>query len=93
MAEEMGARLAAGALLLGCLPQGHAARTCGNAPRRMSRSRGGAAFDLLGMGNDVVDLRIDAPVCRPPDDLSPKAYFWLPIRLTLAEDLHNPYAE
>lgn len=46
VAEEMGARLAAGALLLGRLPQGYAARTRGNAPRRVRRPRGDAGSDF-----------------------------------------------
>lgn len=54
---------------------------------------GPPANDLLGLGRDVLNIKIGQPVCRPPDDLSAKAYFWITIRLTLAEDLSNPYAE
>jgi hypothetical protein len=50
-------------------------------------------FDILGMGDDVINLTLGVGVTRPPDDISSKAYFWLPIRLTVAEDLDNPYAE
>lgn len=62
--------------------------------RASRRTPGGPpANDLLGLGNDVLNITIGQPVCRPPDDLSAKAYFWITVRLTLAEDLSNPYAE
>ena len=53
----------------------------------------GPNFRLLEMGDTVLKLHIGVYVCRPPDDLSPKAYFWLPIKLTLAEQLDKPYAD
>lgn len=52
-----------------------------------------ADFDLFGMGDDIVDLRIGIPVVRPSDELSAKAYFWLPITLELAENLEEPYGK
>lgn len=60
------------------------------------RARTGKASPLLGIlapnGNPaILDLRIGSPVCRPPDDISGKSYFWLQITLELAEDLENPY--
>lgn len=41
----------------------------------------------------VADMKIGAPVVRPPDgEISAKAFFWMRLTLTLAEDLENPYA-
>lgn len=48
---------------------------------------------ILGLGNYVTDLRIGSGVVRPPDEISAKAYFWLTITLSMAEDLFDPYAE
>lgn len=50
-------------------------------------------FKLFDMGDVVTDIRIGVPVVRPPDELSAKAYFWLPVTLTIAEDLDKPYGE
>lgn len=50
-------------------------------------------FQLFDMGDDVLDIVLGAPVVRPPDELSAKAYFWLPVSLELAEDLEKPYGE
>lgn len=65
---------------------------------RPARSRGatGKAAALLGIlapnGKPaILDLRIGSPVCRPPDEISGKAYFWLGITLEVAEDLEKPY--
>lgn len=61
VAEEMGARLATGALLLGRLSQGHAARTCGSARQGMSLPRGGAgsgpAHVLASRGRNCASIR------------------------------------
>lgn len=47
---------------------------------------------LLANGKPAItNMQIGSPVCRPPDEVSDKAYFWLAIRLTLVEDLENPY--
>jgi hypothetical protein len=48
-------------------------------------------FALFGMGDVVTNLSIGVPVVRPPDELSAKAYFYLPVALTIAEDLDKPY--
>lgn len=49
---------------------------------------------LFGMGDTVTDLQIGVGVVRPPDaDISSKAYFWVSVRLTVAESLDNPYDE
>lgn len=47
--------------------------------------------DLFGFGNKVHELQIGAGVVRPPDETSAKAYFWLNIKLSIAEDLTTPY--
>lgn len=47
---------------------------------------------ILGLGRFISTLHIGTGVVRPPDDLSAKAYFWLTITLTIAEDLAEPYA-
>jgi len=65
------------------------------APNR-TRSGTGKAEPLLGIvapnGKPaILDLRIGSPVCRPPDEISGKAYFWLGITLEIAEDLEKPY--
>lgn len=39
----------------------------------------------------IVDMKIEAPVCRPPDNISSVAYFWLRLTLSLTEDLECPY--
>jgi len=61
--------------------------------RALIKQRTGAdARNILGMGGRVYGLRIGAGTCRPPDDISDKAYFGLPIVLRIAEDLENPFA-
>jgi len=39
----------------------------------------------------VTDIIIGSPVCRPPDEISGKAYFWLQVTIKLVEDLERPY--
>lgn len=39
----------------------------------------------------VLDILLGKPVCRPPDEVSAKAYFWLPLDIRLAENLERPY--
>lgn len=48
-------------------------------------------FNLLNMGDDVTKMIIGIPVVRPPDELSAKAYFYLPLTLEMAENLEKPY--
>lgn len=50
-------------------------------------------FQLFGMGDTVTNLSIGVGVVRPPDELSSKAYFWMPLRLEIAEDLKRPYED
>jgi hypothetical protein len=46
---------------------------------------------VFGFPNTILRLDIGVGVVRPPDEISAKAYFWLPISLEMAEDLTNPY--
>ena len=46
--------------------------------------------DVLGF-KSVIELKIGEGVVRPPDDISAKAYFWLPINIVMARDLSDPY--
>jgi hypothetical protein len=39
----------------------------------------------------VVDLSFEAPVCRPPDDVSSRAYFWLRLTMKIKDDSADPY--
>jgi len=48
--------------------------------------------NALGMAGKVTKIEIGPGVVRPPDDVSDKAYFWLNIFVTMAEDLDDPYA-
>lgn len=50
-----------------------------------------ANYELFDMGDDVTNISIGEPVIRPPDELSATSYCYIPIRLTLAEDLRHPY--
>lgn len=50
-------------------------------------------FELFDMGDIVTNITIGVPVVRPPDEISAKAYFYLPIVLTIAEDLFKPYGD
>lgn len=46
----------------------------------------------FGLGNrGVVSVEIERPVVRPSDELSSKAYFWLVLRLKIAENMDDPY--
>jgi hypothetical protein len=62
--------------------------------RRLAvEKRRNANFELFDMGDIVTDITIGVPVVRPPDEISAKAYFYLPIVLTIAEDLYKPYGD
>ena len=52
------------------------------------RERG---MDILGLGSRITDLAISRGIVRPADEISDKAYFWLRVRLTLVENLADPY--
>lgn len=49
---------------------------------------------LLGFTEDgrrIDDLILGAPIVRPPDEVSVKAYFWLPLTLSLVENPATPF--
>ena len=52
----------------------------------------GAGQNILGMEGRVTDIKVGSGVVRPPDEVSDKAYFWLPITLGLVEDLDDPFS-
>jgi hypothetical protein len=48
--------------------------------------------NILGFGGKspcIADIRLGAGVVRPPDEISAKTYFWLPVTLELVEDHEN----
>lgn len=45
---------------------------------------------ILGF-NGLMEIRLAEGVVRPPDELSAKAYFWLPVTFVWARDLSDPY--
>lgn len=54
------------------------------------RRTSGQAGVLLGE-KGVLSIQLGSPVCRPADDISNKAYFWLTLRIRVAENLEDPY--
>ena len=49
-------------------------------------------YRLPWLGEDLIyDVAIDGGICRPPDEFCNEAYFLLNVRLSLIEDLENPY--
>lgn len=51
----------------------------------------GRRYYLLDMENGVTAMQIGFGTVRPPDEVSAKAYFWLTLTLSVAEDLDLPY--
>ena len=50
-------------------------------------------YDILGFGERITAIGIGQGVVRPPDAVvSDTAYFWLPLTLTFAENLNEPFA-
>jgi len=39
----------------------------------------------------LIKMSFEAPVVRPPDEVSSRAYFWLRLRLELVDDSADPY--
>lgn len=50
-------------------------------------------YDILGLGDNVIEMRMGSGVVRPPDEISSVAYFWLRLTLTVVENLNDPFAE
>jgi hypothetical protein len=48
--------------------------------------------NVLGFGPAVTDLQFSAGIVRPADEVSEKAYFWMKVRMNVAEDHSDPYA-
>lgn len=68
-----------------------------NKQRRAAGFAKGSETAILGIltpnGEPAISrIRIGSPVCRPPDEVSSKTYFWLRVSLDMVEDLENPYA-
>lgn len=51
-------------------------------------------YNILGLGEKkpmVAEMLVGSGVIRPPDEISDKPYFWLPVRLRLVEDEGNAF--
>jgi hypothetical protein len=48
---------------------------------------------IFGLNARVRNLDFGSPVIRPSDDISSKAYFYLPIFLSVVESLSDPYLD
>lgn len=61
--------------------------------RALAKARGDKRniLDLGGKKPCVEDISLGGGVVRPPDEISAKTYFWLPVTLTLVEDHENPF--
>lgn len=60
----------------------------------MLRNERNTTGGILGFGSKapMVDkLEFGLGVCRPPDEISAKAYFWLSLTLDVVEDHDDPY--
>ena len=55
--------------------------------KALDYSPGGGIFGF----RCITELKIGVGVVRPPDEISARAFFWLPISLTIAESLLDPY--
>lgn len=61
--------------------------------RKVAGSR--SQLDPLGLGtgrNRITEIRYGSGVVRPPDEVSSKAWLWLPVTLRIVEDAADPYA-
>jgi hypothetical protein len=47
--------------------------------------------NILGEEKGIREIHLGSPVVRPADEISSKAYFYLPIRLSIGENLADPY--
>lgn len=56
-------------------------------PRKMNQV---GILNFGDIANTIEDMFIGEPKVRPSDDISTKAYFWLPVSFKLAEDLSDP---
>jgi len=56
------------------------------------RPGSGLGPNLLGFGPRISDMRIGAPVVRPPDETSAKACFYMILTLQISEDITKPFS-
>lgn len=47
--------------------------------------------NMLGMGGRVYEMSVGQGSVRPPDDPTNEAFFWLTLRVRIAEELEEPY--
>lgn len=57
--------------------------------KRLSPAR---SANVFGMGVKITELKIGDGVVRPSDEVSDKAYFWMPLTICMGEDRENPFA-
>lgn len=57
----------------------------------VTQKRLNEGFNILGLGDKVISLDIGQGSCRPADEVSIRAYFWLVVTLRIAEDLSDPF--
>lgn len=63
----------------------------GEKTKPSGRPGSGNGSDFLGFGTKIVDMRIGAPVVRPPDETSAKACFYMILTLQISEDMAKPF--
>jgi len=75
-------------------PTDPAYRLLADVQRRLAIERTRAeGYDILGLGPRITNLGIGKGVVRPPETtVSDTAFFWLPVTISYAEDLKNPFA-
>lgn len=76
-------------------PTDPAYRLLGEVQKRLAQEKvRGRGFDIFGLEKGrVMGLDLGRGVVRPPDELvSDTAFFWLPVTLTIGENLHDPFA-
>jgi hypothetical protein len=56
------------------------------------RPGSGLGPDFLGLGPIITDMRIGAPVVRPPDGTSTTACFYIVLTLQIVEDMTQPFS-
>lgn len=54
---------------------------------------GAQAHPAYMLGDLIEGLTMEPGVCRPPDNISSVAYFWMRLMLRFTEDQNDPYAD
>jgi hypothetical protein len=59
----------------------------------IAQTRNGVGLypDTFRLGGRIAGLRIGPGLCRPADQISPRAYFFLPLIVTLAVNVADPF--